>query len=94
MLRAYEELLAYLYTSGTRFGASDLADYLSRFRDPTSGELPQQHQYQTIYKASEPGAASGVGVAIATRRSATVLRWRHALCNGRDVTALLRRLTA
>ena len=32
--RMYEALLAFLYSQGRRFSAHDLADFLSRFRDP------------------------------------------------------------
>jgi len=38
--RMYESLLAYLYASGDRFGAHDLATYVKRVRDAASGRPP------------------------------------------------------
>ncbi|HEX3346280.1 MAG TPA: protein kinase, partial [Polyangiaceae bacterium] len=35
--RMYEALLAFLYAQGSRFGAHDLAEFLSRFRDSADG---------------------------------------------------------
>lgn len=37
--RMYEELLAYMYSSGLRFTANDLTDFLSGFREPDKLEL-------------------------------------------------------
>jgi serine/threonine protein kinase/tetratricopeptide (TPR) repeat protein len=37
--RFYEELLGYMYSSGTRFTANDLAEFLSGYRDAEGGEL-------------------------------------------------------
>ena len=37
--RLYEELLAYLYSSATRFSANDLAEFLADYRDTQLGEL-------------------------------------------------------
>jgi serine/threonine protein kinase/tetratricopeptide (TPR) repeat protein len=35
--RMYEALLAFLYAQGSRYGANELAEFLSRFRDSTDG---------------------------------------------------------
>lgn len=37
--RLYEELLGYMYSSGTRFTANDLAEYLGHHRESEGGEL-------------------------------------------------------
>jgi eukaryotic-like serine/threonine-protein kinase len=37
--RLYEELLGYMYSSGTRFTANDLAEFLSGYRETEGGEL-------------------------------------------------------
>ncbi len=37
--RFYEDLLGYMYSSGTRFTANDLAEFLARFRETDAGEL-------------------------------------------------------
>jgi serine/threonine protein kinase len=38
--RMYESLLAYLYASGDRFGANDLANFVGRFREKLSARPP------------------------------------------------------
>jgi serine/threonine protein kinase/tetratricopeptide (TPR) repeat protein len=50
--RMYEELLAYMYSSGTRFSANDLAEFLGGFRDAELGILDAKDVLE------EPSASS------------------------------------
>jgi serine/threonine protein kinase/tetratricopeptide (TPR) repeat protein len=52
--RLCEELLAYMYSSATRFGANDLAEFLSAFREADLGQLNAADVLE------EPGPGSGV----------------------------------
>jgi eukaryotic-like serine/threonine-protein kinase len=55
----YEELLAYMYSSGTRFGANDLAEFLNNFREPEiavldAGDVLQELSPTTGLRAQTP----------------------------------------
>ena len=52
--RFYEELLAYMYSSGTRFSANDLAEFLGNFRDADMGVLDAKDVLE------EPSSSTGV----------------------------------
>jgi eukaryotic-like serine/threonine-protein kinase len=52
--RLYEELLAYMYSSGTRFSANDLAEFLGTFRDSDLAVLDAKDVLE------EPSSSTGV----------------------------------
>lgn len=60
--RFYEELLGYLYSSGTRYTANDLAEYLSDFREVDAEELKARDVLQDLGPLSDEPDATPVEV--------------------------------
>jgi serine/threonine protein kinase/tetratricopeptide (TPR) repeat protein len=89
--RMYEELLAYLYQSGARFGAADLSEVLHLVREPDrdasmpDGDADSRPPERTPVEVP----TSSTGMRAAGDRSSTPARAANQLAQRREATAMV-----
>jgi serine/threonine protein kinase/tetratricopeptide (TPR) repeat protein len=71
--RMYEALLAFLYAQGSRYGAHDLAEFLSRFREPNEGARIEGPAAPPL-EADGPAAAERTPIEVPNGASASSVR--------------------
>ena len=90
--RMYEELLAYLYQSGARFGAADLSDVLQSIREPErDASMPDGDSESRLRERTPvevPTSAGGLRVS-GDRSSSTPSRAKNQLAQRREATAMV-----
>ncbi|HEY8087209.1 MAG TPA: protein kinase, partial [Polyangiaceae bacterium] len=72
--RMYEALLAFLYAQGSRFGAHDLAEFLSRFRDVVEGTTGNLMPEPMLEADQAPPGTERTPVEIPSSRQASSVR--------------------
>jgi serine/threonine protein kinase len=98
--RMYEALLAFLYAQGSRFGAHDLAEFLSRFRDSAEGvttsllpepllEAEQPSPAMERTPVEVPSSRQASSVRIATGQRFAAIERAVDMGERREVTALV-----
>ena len=98
--RLYEALLAFLYAQGTRYGANDLAEFLSRFReggDAAGASAASEHlleadggQSRTERTPAEvPSSRQASSVRVAVAAQAVAIERAAEMGERREVTAVV-----
>ena len=95
--RMYEALLAFLYSQGSRYGAHDLAEFLSRFREsnevvvagPPPLEAEGDHSRAELTPVEVPAARPTSTVRPTGRRSHTAIARAAEMGERREVTGLV-----
>jgi eukaryotic-like serine/threonine-protein kinase len=95
--RMYEALLAFLYSQGSRYGAHDLAEFLSRFREsneivvagPPPLEAESDHSAAQLTPVEVPAARPNSTVRPTGARSHTAMTRAAEMGERREVTGLV-----
>jgi serine/threonine protein kinase len=101
--RMYEALLAFLYAQGSRYGAHDLAEFLTKFRDPSDGvSLPPKRpllEAESVQPSTErtpveiPASRGASSVRVSTSARFVAIDRAVEMGERREVTGLVLELS-